>query len=283
VTRRRPSAVSPAPSLRAEQVWLISAITGSAADAERPECFVTPGPRMDAAARLGVYRGAYRARLVECLRDDYPVLAMTLGDAPFEALAHTYIARYPSSSPNLNAFGRHMPALCREVEPLRSAPHATLLAELAALEWAVVEVLHAEASPALDVHELQSSPPDRWASATFRSSAAVRLLRFEHAVGPFYQECLERGTAGNAPEARPAVTLVYRRDTKLWRMELTPLMHAVLAPLLAGESIGDALTGLEASLSSPEDARELGEKLHVWFREWADAGLFARVDLPPAT
>lgn len=234
---------------------------------------------MDASARLDVYRSSYRARLVECLGDDYPVLRMMLGDERFETLAHEYIERCPSSSPNLNGFGRGLPAICRRDARGNLGPIADSAAELAALEWSVIEVLHAEASPPLDVSALQALPPERWAAARFVASDAVRLHRFEHPVNAYYQACLESGEAGEVPSRAPSAVVVYRSDVKLWRMDLTPTMERILSPLLAGEPIGEALASVETEVTDPVRAEELGRSLTVWFRDWAQAGIFDRIDL----
>lgn len=225
--------------LRDVQVWMVSAITGTEVNRVNPERFVTRGPRMSAAERLEVYRSAYRARLVECLRDDYPVLARTLGDDRFESLARAYIERHPSSSPNLNRFGGHVPRFVREQKMSWAGIPARFASELASLEWSIVEVVHADASDSLDVSELQRSPPERWAGAHFVSSEAVRLHRFEYPVNAYYQARLERDdvTGHAVPLPSPSVTVVYRKNVKVWRMDLTPMMASVLTPLLSGEPL----------------------------------------------
>src|SRR5207244_275482 len=60
---------------------------------------LTPGPALGPAERLHVYQYGYRARLVECLADDYPVLEQTLGESAFEALCNAYIEAHPSRGP----------------------------------------------------------------------------------------------------------------------------------------------------------------------------------------
>ena len=86
-------------TLRETQVWMVGAITGANADADARdvERFITPGPRMTAAERFEVYRSGYHARLVECLLDDYPVLAAMLGEEQFGALCRAYVDRHPSA------------------------------------------------------------------------------------------------------------------------------------------------------------------------------------------
>jgi hypothetical protein len=258
--------------LRDEQIWMVSAITGAEVDAEGAGRHVTPSAKMTASERLDVYRAGYKLRLVDCLKDDYPVLAGTLGDDDFDALARAYVDRHPSSSPNLNFFGRHMPAFCRE-------HRGVFASELAALEWALVEVLHAETAPPLDVSKLQALPLERWETARFAKSDALRVFRFEHPVNAYFQSRWVDESDAPVPAPSPTALAVYRRDTRLWRMDLTPPMAAILFPLVEGATFGEALARLEADVKDPEALATAAQKLMVWFREWVDNGFFARVDL----
>ncbi|HSO31395.1 MAG TPA: DNA-binding domain-containing protein [Labilithrix sp.] len=276
-------------TLRDTQVWMVSAITGAEADAPAHdlERFVTPGPRMSASERFEVYRSGYHARLVECLLDDYPVLAAMLGDDQFGRLCRAYVDRHPSASPNLNAFGRHMASLCREVHLEGEGAEAfdamrVFAAELAALEWALVEVLHAECPPPLDAAALQAIPPDAWARARFVKSDALRLFRFEYPVNAVFIANRIEEIIPDVPAPAPNAVAVYRKDMQLWRMDLTPAMMGIVEPLFLGKSLGEALAALEAEVTDPEVLAQTGASLMVWFREWVDAGFFTRIELDPA-
>ncbi len=271
-------------SLRDIQVWMVSAITGpeadaSAADVERQ---VTAGPRLSAADRFDIYRSGYHARLFECLLDDYPVLAAMLGDEPFEALCRAYVDRHPSASPNLNGFGRHMAAFCREAK-LDAFPAfdglRVFASELAALEWALVEVLHAETAAPLEITALQALPPEAWATARFIKNEAIRVFRFEYPVNAVFIANRIDDIVPEVPAPSPNAVAVYRKDMQLWRMELTPAMLGVLEPLLAGKTLGEALEAIEAEATDPEVLAQTGQNLMVWFREWVDAGFFTRIEL----
>lgn len=283
--------------LRDVQVWMVSAITGAEADAASHdvERYVTAGPRLSAAGRFDVYRSGYHARLVECLLDDYPVLAAMLrrkdaaDEDRFAALCRAYVDRHPSSSPNLNGFGRHMASFCRELtgpsSPLEGLLPNVFASELATLEWALVEVLHAECAPPLDVSALQALPPDSWARARFVASEALRLYRFEYPVNAVFIENRIEETVPEVPAPSPNAIAVYRKDTMLWRMEQTPAMMAVLEPLVAGKTLGEALAAIEADESNPEHegiVAQLGANLMVWFRDWVSAGFFTRIEIDPA-
>ena len=258
--------------LREIQTWMVGAITGAEVEAIAPERVVTPSARMTAKERLDVYRFAYKARLVECLADDYKVVSQLLGEDAFEALAHAYIDRFPSTSPNLNAYGRRMSAFIRE-----SRLASAFASELASLEWAIVEVIHAPSSPPLDLTELASLPPDAWATARLVKSEAVRLFRFEHPVNAFFQSAMNDAMPAEEPAPAPSFVVVYRNDATVWRMDLSAAMTRVLGPLLEGATIGEALGALEAH-GDPAEIEDASRSLSTWFGEWARAGLFTRVE-----
>ncbi|HEY8091020.1 MAG TPA: DNA-binding domain-containing protein, partial [Polyangiaceae bacterium] len=191
------------------QRWFAGAVMNDA-ELERTDELLTRGPRLDAAGRLHVYRHGYVARLVECLADDYPVLEHALGQQAFEALCRTYIARYPSTAPNLNAYGARLPSVCEG-----------FAADLARLEWAMVEVIHEPASPPVTMNALAAVPPESWGAVRLVPSKALRLLAFDHPANDYYQAFRDdRSPALPAPS--PSATVVYRSGHTVWRMGLTP-------------------------------------------------------------
>ena len=56
--------------------------------------------------RLEIYAGAYYARLLECLRAEYPIMAEAMGTELFDEFAVEYLQHYPSHSYTLNDLGR---------------------------------------------------------------------------------------------------------------------------------------------------------------------------------
>lgn len=261
-------------SLSESEAWLVSAITGAEDDAAADAAaWLRPGPRMDARERLEIYRFGYRARLVECLVDDYPALAASFGEEAFEALCHAYIERYPSSSPSLNFFGRHMAAFCRETE----AP--AFFSELARLEWALVEAVHSSLPEPFDFRSLTEIPTHAWADARLVRNGAVQLLHFTHPVNAFYQTWRASEAVPDVPKPAPTTTAVYRRGLRLWRMDLTPAMTGVLEALFDDRTIGEALDTIGAAELEPEAFAEAERSVMVWFRSWVDAGFFAGVVL----
>src|SRR6185295_8797591 len=66
------------------------------------EQIVTRSSSLSAFERLAIYRHAYLARLQECLRVEYPVLLLTLGEELFALFTNAYLQQYPSRSYTLN-------------------------------------------------------------------------------------------------------------------------------------------------------------------------------------
>jgi len=227
--------------------------------------YVDKGPRESRLERVGVYHEGYRARLVECLADDYPAVEYALGREAFAEMCSSYISAHPSRSPNLNAFGRHMPAFVLE----RGGVNAKFLRDLAVLEWTIVETIHAAPTPVLDVESLANVPDDRWPDVRLTPSGAVRLLAFRYPANRFFQAFRE-DRSPRIPEPEPAATAVYRSGYAIWRMDLEPAMRALLDALLAGSSLGQALELVASDIES-EGA------VMAAFRDWVSAGFFSAI------
>jgi hypothetical protein len=237
------------------------------------ERVVLPSAALSPVERIAIYHGAYRQRLVECLADDYPAVQHALGDEEFERLCHAYIAEHPSRGPNLNSFGRHLPPFCRA----RAHPLSAFTADLGALEWAMVEVLHAPQAPPLSLTAIEPIPPSRWGNVRLTPSQAARLLTFSYPVNSYFQSW-RTGEDPALPEPSWSSTVVYRDGPVIWRMNLDRPMATLLGGLFAGERLADALEKMAALPDLGDDApgRVMG-----WFREWIGHGLFCALSLAP--
>jgi hypothetical protein len=276
-------------SLRARQLWFAGAVMRPESDPVQIDSVeaqkqLTGGPRLSALERLEIYRRGYVARLVECLADDYPALQHALGEEAFADLCRAYIAAHPSEHPSLNFYGRRMADFCRAY--CDSAAHASLrgstvpnlfAADLATLEWAMVEVIHAASAAPLTLDGLRDVPADAWGDARLVPNTAMRILRFGHPVNPYLQ-AFRDGAEPQVPQPAQCATVVWRSGAKVWRMDLTEPMHAVLSALVAGDSLGVALEGA-ADASSGGGHEAVAARVMAWFREWVQGGLFARVEM----
>jgi hypothetical protein len=274
-------------SLRSLQEWFAGAVmhpvsVGASADENRAfgepmgaagvERVVLPSSRLSGVERIEIYHDAYRARLVECLADDYPALRNAMGESRFETLCHAYITEHPSRSPNLNFFGRNMSTFCRS----RKVSLFEWAADLAALEWAMVEVIHAAPVESPSEETLAKIAPADWPRARFAPSDAVRVLEVDYAVNAYFQ-AYNTGTETEEPAHGWSATAVFRDGATVWRMDMSRPMHALLAALLDGAPLGDALDALASSGALGEDEAPL---VMQWFRDWVRYGFFASIVVP---
>lgn len=272
-----------AASLRELQRWLASVCTHPeglpagglpAWRSQKLERLVKPGPRLSALARVQIYQESYFARLVECLADDYPALSHALGEGTFSSLAREYIAAYPSRSRSLNAYGQHMGPFCRA----RSESWAGFAADLARLEWALVEVVHAPVSESLAFDTLATIPAARWQTARLRPSWALRVLGFDYPVNDFFRAFREERSP-QLPERAPTATAVYRQGLVLWRLDLEPRAALLLKDLVAGVPLAAAVARLETRGHAAGTNDELARLLPQWLGSWVQSGFFRGVEL----
>jgi hypothetical protein len=155
-------------------------------------------------------------------------------------------------------------------------PHREFAAELATLEWAMVEVLHGASPEALDLEHLQAYPFEKWAEARFERSSTSRVLRFEFPANRFYQ-AFRNDEAPAVPERSATATAVYRDGYTIWRMDLTPAMRDLLEALLGGAPLGQALSTLELPADDPVALSKLLENAMIWFKEWVGGGVFSSI------
>lgn len=276
-SRRRRARPAVSPGLAETQAWFLDAIThptslaaGERRAAQRSGVFadalLTAGPQLDALQRLDVYHYAYRARLVEALADDFPAVRYAVGLKSFDTMARCIIEASPSSTRNLNTYGRVLVDWL--ASPGQRVPNRGFLHELARLEWALVEVVHAAVPPRLDPAQLAAIPMDRWAGLVFVPGAATRLFQSDWPVNPFFQ-AWRQGLEPSLPDARPSAVAVYRHGFTVWRMDLSLMTHGLLSRLMAGVPLGAALAPVEGQAGA--------ERVMQWFSSWVSGGIFAGV------
>lgn len=241
--------------------------------AERVEAIMRPDARLGVADRMAIYNTAYHSRLAACVADDYEGVGRALGEAKFDEVCRRYVVAHPSTSPNLNLYSAHFPAFVAEQRDLGVDP--SFLGELARLEWAMMEVLHAPPVPPLDLSPLATASPEAQASMRLFPSPALRMVKLAYPANAWFQASLE-GEPPPIPGPEASVTAVYRQDWRIWRMDFTPVAAQVIDALLTGTPLGEAL----GAITPGEDDGTVVER---WFQDWVSSGFFSRLELRDQT
>jgi hypothetical protein len=219
---------------------------------------------LSAAGRARIYSDMYLFRLVDALREDYPLLARLLGGDGFFALASDYVRAHPSRAPSLAQLGQHLPAFLRE-NPRGRAD----LADLATLEWA-----RASAFIASDAEPINSAAlgplAQNPAAARMVLVPSVRLLLLEHDAAALWAE-LEAGRDPGPPERSASCVLVWRKGFEVFHAAVSSQELAALAALQRGATFGEAC---ESFATLPDAASAAFEALASWCGE----GLICAID-----
>jgi hypothetical protein len=188
----------------------------------------------DRVARVGVYAEAYYWRLHGVLADHFGLVAWLLGPSRFRNVVTDYVLACPSIDPDIRRYGARFPGFL--------ATHALSagVADVAAIEWSMVQALDAPDERVLTVDDLRPVPLDAFGAIGLRAVATARL----HACAlPFSALWSMHGSTPSPttpPDIRdPAV------DVLVWRAGLDPMHReldadeaAALALVLPGTTFG---------------------------------------------
>ncbi len=225
----------------------------------------------DPARRLRIYHDAYRLRLIEALRTDYPALAALAGEEGFDRLARAYIDAHPSRHFNLRWYGAGLAGFLADSPAWAGEP---ALAETARFEWALTLAFDAEDAPSVDAGALAGLSPQAWPGLRVDLHPSVQRLELAWNVPALW----ERVDDAQPPPAigrlpRTQSWLAWRRERSVYFRALEPDEAAVLECVAAGASFAalcDALCDYAAPEEVPSRAATL---LQRWLGEDLIAGL----------
>lgn len=253
-------------ALARRQAWLFDAVTSEAAPGRIAR--VLGGAAVSADIGLEVYRHAFRARLRDCLVDDFSAVQQVVGEAAFAVIADAYINAFPPSASTLNRYGSQFPAWLHSAVtelPLRLT-HTAHLVQLAHLEWAVVEAIHSASASSVTRSALAKLPEGGWAEVRLTPVPSLRLVRCTWSINATYVAYLTKRIATSKPQRHTGAVVVLRRAAGLRRHELNAVEARLLAKLCAGAPLGRALAGI-----APEHAATV----QAAFAGWLAGGFFS--------
>ncbi len=289
----------PTPALDKVQRWMQAAVmhpdgvaegmkspqAREAIDAGSADDVVTRSKTLTAEQRLSIYGNAYYARLLECLREEYPATAHALGEETFDSFAAAYLQNYPSHSYTLCRLGAEFSRFLKETRPPREEGEPAIswpefLADLAAFEWAFSEVFDGpgvEGKEILDEAKIRAVSPEHWPESRMVPVPCLRLLAFRFPVQTYHAEVRDEKTPSLPAPAETLLALT-RRSYVVCHSVLSAPEYRLLNALIAGRTVGEAVA--EIAPASETQVEGLAANLHTWFRSWAALGFFQAVELP---
>ena len=227
-------------------------------------------PGMAAGRRLQVYRNNLYASLGSALAAVYPVVARLVGDAHFRQLARAYVARHPSTSGNLHAFGDRLPAFMRTQPSLGALPY---LADVAALEWAGHEVYHESDGTDFDTISFAQVPAEAQSRIRLHLQLATRFVASPYPVLAIWQANQSNDDQGVTPVALDeggVRLLVARTGFEVEFRVLEPAEDRWLRALAEGRTLPVALQAALDVDAGFDLGATLGRHLALGsFRSWS--------------
>lgn len=246
---------------------------------EQVEGLITRSQSQSGIERLEIYSRAYFARLLECLRSQFPQFAKALGEELFARFAYGYLMQYPSQSYTLANLGDRFVPYLAETRPADASAAAwpDWLIDLARLEWQFDQVFEGagnEGQPQLAAEQIRSLPADRWPEARFVPAPCLRLLTLRYPIHEYYR-ALRQGEPAHPPRAETTHLAISRREYIVRYFALDEPQHALLSAIVGGATLGEAIEQLAQQQS---DLDVLANQLHAWFELWTAEGFFSRIE-----
>lgn len=290
--------MSQTPQLSTIQRWMQSVIThpqGIAAGIESAasrqwinvasedvEQVIGRSRRRTSVERLQVYGNAYFARLVECMRDQFPALVAALGQELFDGFALDYLDKRPSTSYTLarlaDQFVEHLEATRPPVEDDQPG-WADFLIDLARFEWSVAQTFDGpgtEASGVISTDDLASVSPEAWPQVELVAAPCLSLHAYRFPINDYFTE-FRAGRESPIPAASATWLALSRRDFVVRRIALEEDEFHLLQALIVGGRVGEAIA---QAAERAADFDAFAQQLPAWFHRFAREGFFIQLKKP---
>lgn len=160
---------------------------------------------------LAIYRNTVSSALVNALRISYPVVLRLVGAEFFEGTAREFIVEHAPRSACLNDYGDELADFLAQFAPAATLPY---LPDVARLEWAVNEALHAPDAAPMDLTRLAALGEAALSLVSFTPHPGLRLLQLSFPADAIWSAVLDQDDAAMARvELSPApVRLLIERN-----------------------------------------------------------------------
>lgn len=221
---------------------------------------------------LGIYANAYRERLHEALRSNFPALHQLLGDHDFAELAYAFTAAQPPITASIRWFGAQLPNYLRDKKPYCDLP---IVDELARFEWALRHTIDAGDAKRIDADYLQSLSAEQWETFTCNVHPSLTILHFEWNA-PQVWRALDAEEAPPAPRPFNSYWFIFRGKDLLSEWRSADACEAQAIQLWSrGENFSAVCTFVAEQLSAEKiaDADAAVATAASFMRTWIEQGL----------
>lgn len=227
---------------------------------------VAMGGRISVAHRLQIYLRAYRALLLENLRDAFEKTWAYLGDTEFESSALASIESNPPRHRNLRWYGADLPQWLA-----KQFPRDADIGGRALIDW---HLRHAFDGPdAVSIGPAGLSAAD-WETVGFGFVPTLYIAPLRTNSASIWRALDQGQTPPVArPLPEPGWLLIWRKGRQPHFRARQAVEHAVLSQLLEGASFAQTCVFLGRQIADPEATALAAERLTTWLHDELIVGL----------
>ncbi len=229
----------------------------------RPE--IVDDARLGANKRLRIYFDAYRIRLNEILKLDFPKTHTLLGDDAMDEAFSLYLENYPSTHFSVRYFGRHFSQFLASTKPYADFP---VFAEMALFEWSVSHTLDAKDASIVTQEALTQVDPEQWADLVFSFHPSVMSQLFYWDVPQLWQD-IEQEKEPRQPKRQetPVRWVFWRKGLRSLFQSCTQTENIMFQGVLEKKSFAEICEDLIDIV--PEDAipMSVAQTLFKWISD----------------
>jgi hypothetical protein len=219
--------------------------------------------RLSAEARVDIYANMYFYRILDALKEDFAATLAVLGADDFHNLATGYLLEHPPTEPSLYHCGRYLADYLRD-HPMRK--RVPFVADVAALERAIVEVFQGPDTTALTPDALRAIAPSDWPAIKLRLQPAAQTLALEWRVSEVVR-AVEEGRPWQAAERGKIKVLVWRRQSQVFHRELEQLEGDALAAVVRGATFAEICDAVANHNDIQDPVAEMNRMLARWLSD----------------
>lgn len=200
--------------------------------------------------RLGVYGGAYFARIRETLADDFRRVERALGEVLFTDLIAAYIQKHPSECFSLFYLGKKLPGFLRAHTHPDAPPWIADLAELDL--WMTQAILMPDDEP-ITFAQLQSVPSEQWGMISFRPIHALQTIQVSYPVAKIWRALQNEESVRDVTSlAQPQTIVIWRQNYKCYFESMSSEEAEAFDMIQSGQPFGVACAAFLPDEDDPE-------------------------------
>ncbi|MDJ0641889.1 MAG: DNA-binding domain-containing protein [Erythrobacter sp.] len=225
------------------------------------------------AAGMSVYRGNYRSALMDALASTFERTSRYVGEAAFKQASAHHAICHPPSGWTIDEAGRDFDTTCAAL--FGENPE---VAELAWLEWAMLEVSTSAETACLDPQGFGAATAEfddeDWMGLKIEVQPRVSARVVDHDLAAMWNALAEEGLVRPDPRlASPKGCLVWREGERPTFLLVDPGNARALAAMQQGAGYGDVIALLAGADPDPETVQDAAMRAGSFLGNWLQEGL----------